>query len=97
MAMYLVVLSRSGPQWQAGKPLEEQTLWGAHADFMDELVDAGFIVLGGPLSDGHRVVHAIEAGSPEDNPATPGRGPWSEAPLPVEAIEPWTIRLDGRR
>jgi uncharacterized protein YciI len=97
VAMYLVVLSRSGPQWKAGKPLEEQSLWEAHADFMDDLADAGFIVLGGPLSDEHRVVHAIEADSPEHIRATLGRDPWSESHLRVESIEPWTIRLDGRR
>jgi hypothetical protein len=96
MAMYLVVLSRSGPQWQAGKPLEEQTLWDAHAVYMDELVDSGFIVLGGPLSDEHRVAHAIEADSPEHIRATLARDPWSDSHLRVESIEPWTIRLDGR-
>src|SRR2546423_1740078 len=50
--MYLVELSQSGPQWQAEKPMEEQSLWGAHAKVMDELVDSGFIVLGGPLRGG---------------------------------------------
>jgi hypothetical protein len=57
--MYLVELSQSGPQWQASKPMEEQSLWDAHARFMDELVDSGFIVLGGPLGAEGRVVHAV--------------------------------------
>ena len=34
-----------------GKPLEQQTGWEGHAAFMDELVERGFIVLGGPLGD----------------------------------------------
>ena len=29
--------------------------------------------------------------------ATLGRDPWSESHLRVESIDPWTIRLDGRR
>jgi uncharacterized protein YciI len=47
MAMFLVVLRRSGPQWDPSRPLEEQSEWSEHAAFMDGLVDDGFIVLGG--------------------------------------------------
>ena len=49
--MFLVLLRRTGPQWDASRPLEEQSDWDAHAAFMDGLVDEGFIVLGGPLAD----------------------------------------------
>jgi hypothetical protein len=64
---------------------------------MDELVDAGFIVLGGPLADENRVVHAVEAESEEVVRTTLGRDPWSQTHLRVDTIDPWTIRLDGRR
>jgi uncharacterized protein YciI len=76
--------------------LEEQTGWHEHASYMDALVDAGFIVLGGPLADEERVVHVVEAESEESVRATLARDPWSETHLRVDAIEPWTIRLDGR-
>ena len=59
-------------------------------------VDAGFVVLGGPLADEHRVVHVVEAESEDAVRATLARDPWSETHLQVEAIEPWTLRLDGR-
>ena len=95
--MFHVVLLRSGPQWDPGKPLEAQSGWDEHAAFMDGLVDAGFVVLGGPLFDEHRVVHAVEAESEETVRATLARDPWSGTHLVVGAIEPWTIRLDGRR
>ena len=97
MSMFLVTLHRSGPQGDASKPLEEQSGWEAHADFMDGLVEQGFIVLGGPLSDEFRVVHVIEAGSEDDVRATLARDPWSETHLHVAAVEPWTLRLDARR
>src|SRR5438309_12029948 len=61
--MFHVVLRRSGPQWDPSRPMEEQSDWAAHASFMDGLVDEGFIVLGGPLADEHRVVHVVEAES----------------------------------
>lgn len=93
---FLVTLSRSGPQWDPSRPMEEQSDWSAHASFMDGLVDAGFIVLGGPLADARRVVHAVEAASEDVIRATLARDPWSETHLRIEAIDPWTIRLDGR-
>jgi hypothetical protein len=93
--MFLVVLRRSGLQWDPSLPLEEQSGWPAHASFMDGLVDAGFIVLGGPLAD-ERVVHAVEAESEDAIRATLARDPWSESHLRVDTIDPWTIRLDGR-
>ena len=94
--MFHVVLLRSGPRWDPARPLEEQSDWPAHADFMDGLVDAGFVVLGGPLADEHRVVHAVEAESEDEIRATLARDPWSETHLRIGSIEPWTIRLDGR-
>jgi hypothetical protein len=63
---------------------------------MDELVDSGFIVLGGPLADEHRVVHVVEADSEEQIRDTYARDPWSESHLRVDTIDPWTIRLDAR-
>jgi uncharacterized protein YciI len=97
MAMFLVMLHRSGPQWDPSRPLEDQSGWPEHAAFMDGLVDAGLIVLGGPLADEHRVVHIMEAESEQAVRATLARDPWSETHLRVDSIEPWTIRLDGRR
>jgi uncharacterized protein YciI len=96
MAMFLVVLTRSGPQWQADRPVEEQWGWEEHAAFMEALVDEGFLVLGGPLADEKRVVHAVEAPSEEAIRATLAGDPWSGTHLVVETVELWTIRLDGR-
>ena len=95
--MFHVVLLRSGPEWDASLRLEEQSGWPEHAAFMDGLVAAGSIVLGGPLADEHRVVHAFEAASEDEIRATLAQDPWSETHLRIGTIEPWTIRLDARR
>jgi uncharacterized protein YciI len=95
--MFHVVLRQSGPEWLPGRPLEEQSGWEEHAAYMDGLVDDGFIVLGGPVSDDGRVVHAVEAESEAAVRATWARDPWSETHLVVESVEPWTIRLDARQ
>ena len=96
MAMFHVVLHRSGPEYDRSRPLEEQSGWDEHASFMDGLVERGFIVLGGPLADEYRVVHAVEAESEAEIRKTLARDPWSGSHLVVDAIDPWTIRLDGR-
>ena len=93
MVTSLVVLRRSESAFDPSLRLEEQSGWPAHADFMDGLVSAGFIVLGGPLADGPRVAHAVESESEESVRATLGRDPWSETHPQIEAIEPWSIRL----
>jgi uncharacterized protein YciI len=96
--MFLVLLRRSGPQWDRSRPMEEQSDWPAHASFMDGLVESGFVVLGGPLGrDGESVLLVVEA---DDEAAVRARladDPW--APLQVltaQRIEPWTLWLDGR-
>ncbi len=96
MAFY-VVLRRSGPQWDPSQPMEGQSGWAAHASFMDWLVDAGFVVLGGPLADELRVVLAVEAESEDAVRTTLARDPWSGTHLVVDTVEAWTIRLDGRQ
>ena len=96
MATFLVILHRSGPQWDPSRPLEEQSGWPEHASFMDGLVDEGFIVLGGPLADEFRTAHVVEAESEDKVRATLARDPWSKTHLEIGSIDPWTIRLDAR-
>jgi hypothetical protein len=96
VAMFLVILRQSGPEFDRARPLEEQSRWSEHAAYMDALVDDGLIVLGGPLAGDGRVAHAVEAASPEVVRETLARDPWSETHLRVESVEPWTIRLDAR-
>lgn len=94
--MFLVVLRRSGPEYDHSKPLEEQAGWPEHAAFMDGLVDDGFVVLGGPLGDEVRTAHAVEAGSEQEVRQRFAQDPWSGSHLVVDSVDPWTIRLDGR-
>jgi hypothetical protein len=93
---FLALRRQSGPAFDRSKPLEQQSLWLEHAHFMDGLVNAGFILLGGPLSDDGRVMIAVQATSAGEVRETFARDPWSESHLVLEWIEPWTIRLDGR-
>jgi len=94
--MFLVILRRSGPEYEHSKPLEEQSGWLDHAAFMDGLVDGGFIVLGGVLGDEVRTAHAVEASSEDEIRERLAQDPWSGSHLVVDSIDAWTIRLDAR-
>ena len=39
--MFLVLLRHSGPDWELEQPMDQQSKWREHANYMDELVDAG--------------------------------------------------------
>jgi uncharacterized protein YciI len=96
VSIFLVIVRRTGPEWDRSRPMEEQSGWDEHAAFMDALVDDGFIVLGGPLADEERVAHVIEAESADALRKRLAEDPWSGSHLVVDSVDPWTIRLDGR-
>jgi hypothetical protein len=91
--MFLVILRRSGPEYDHSKPLEQQSGWLEHAAFMDGLVDDGFVVLGGVLGDELRTAHAVEAASEQEVRDRFGQDPWSGSHLVVDSVDHWTIRL----
>jgi uncharacterized protein YciI len=97
MPTFLVLCRRSGPEWDPALLLEGQSGWQEHAAFMDGLVAAGFVVLGGPLADEERVPLVVEAESEEAVRATLARDPWSGSHLLIDSVDRWTLRLDGRR
>lgn len=50
MPTRLVVTFDAGPTWAHG-PVREQPGWDVHAAFVDDLVERGTIVMGGPFAD----------------------------------------------
>jgi uncharacterized protein YciI len=94
---HVVRLARGGP-WDWSRGLREQQDWDEHARFMDALVDAGFILLGGPLDEGHEVLHIVRAESEQAIRERLAQDPWARTGmLTVTSVERWTILLDGRR
>jgi uncharacterized protein YciI len=94
--MFAVVLDH-GPAWDVGRGLREQDGWDEHAAFMDALVDDGFVVLGGPLGDGARVLHAVFADGEDAVRARLTADPWhADGHLRIVSVDPWTVLLDGR-
>jgi uncharacterized protein len=87
-----------GPGWDPSSQIREQDAWDEHAAFMDGLVDDGFIILGGPVSDGEQTLHAVEAADESEIRARLGEDPWATAGLlRIGTIEAWALWLDGRQ
>jgi uncharacterized protein YciI len=92
----VVYRERGGP-WDWTRDLRQQVLWDEHARFMDELVESGFVVLGGPLADERRVLHIVSADSEAAVHARFAADPWTaNGMLTTTSVEPWTVLLDGR-
>ena len=77
--------------------MREQELWDEHARFMDDLVEDGFVVLGGPLAGGRRVLLIVSAGDEAALRSRFANDPWiANGMLTISHLEPWTVLLDGR-
>jgi hypothetical protein len=92
---YFVVTREPGPTWDRARPMREQDDWDAHASFMDGLVDDGFVLLGGPLGDGMRFLHIVEAQTERKVKDRFAEDPWAPTDrLRTTRIEPWEVLLE---
>jgi uncharacterized protein YciI len=92
--MAYFVVTRTQTWTDRSRPLEEQPLWDAHADFMDKLVDDGTILLGGPLDGGPKVLLISAAEGKDEIEACLAEDPWTQSgQLVTDSIVPWNLRL----
>src|SRR5262245_9096888 len=92
---FFAVIRVRGPAWQADRVMHEQPAWREHAAFMNGLAESRFIVLGGPLGDGQRVLLIVEAGSAAAARRVFAQDPWETLSLlRTDSVEPWTVLLD---
>ncbi len=95
---YFAVTMIHGPGWDPSRQIRDQDAWDEHAAFMDALVDNGFLLLGGPVADGQRALHLIQATDEHEIRARLGGDPWASMELlQLGAIELWALWLDGRQ
>src|SRR5580698_8508615 len=86
-----------GLGWDTSRQTRDQDGWAEHAAFMDELVDDGFVILGGPVGNGEQTLHVVEAVNEQDVKTRFARDPWASARLlQIGVIEPWALWLDRR-
>src|SRR5256885_360173 len=92
---FFAVFLEPGPAWDHGRPRAGQDAWPEHAAFMNALAEIGFVVLGGPLGDGSRILLIVDAAAEHDIRRRLSEDPWwSMGLLRVTSIEPWQVLLD---
>lgn len=100
MAVFAVITGK-GPNWDDTRQIREQNAWMEHAEFADELVERGIIILGGPIGGGSDDDIALLAVEAPDEPALRSifsDDPWTVSGVfRIKEVRPWTLWLDGRR
>jgi uncharacterized protein len=97
-----VVISAVGPNRNPSKGTREQPFWDEHAAFIDELVERGFIFMGGPLIDETElpcgallIVNADDENEVRENLKN---DPWFERGiLTLKSINRWDVFIDVRK
>jgi uncharacterized protein YciI len=93
---YFIVISEQGTGWNPARSMRDQVQWSEHASFMNSLVDAGFVILGGPLKCGstHRARLIVRAESESDVRNQLAQDPWARSNLlKTLSVEAWEVLL----
>ena len=92
-----IVISTAGPNRDRSRGTREQPMWDQHAAFIDELVENGFIRLGGPLIDEGGAVLVVGAEDEADVRERLNGDPWyRHGILRLSSIKRWQIFIDQR-
>jgi len=93
-----VAISSAGPNRDLSKDTRQQTFWDEHAKFIDQLVDDGFILMGGPLEDEGGALLILNAKDENDVRKKLKNDPWFEhGILKLESVKRWQIFIDQRK
>lgn len=90
----VLVIFRAGPAWGSGPP-EDQPGWDAHADWVDDLVERGTFVMGGPLSDYSGSVSLLEGMKAAEAAELVATDPFVQnGVFVIESVRDWTVYVD---
>ena len=99
MPVFAVTTAR-GANWDHARDISEQPFWDEHADYANDLVDRGVIILGGPVgsADGEDLaLLAVEAADENAVRSVFDADPWTvHQVFRIKQIWPWSLWLDGR-
>ena len=93
-----VTISSAGPNRDSSKGTREQPLWDEHAAFIDQLVDEGFVLMGGPLVDEDGAMLIVNADDENEVREKLKNDPWMKhGVLKLESVKRWQIFIDVRK
>jgi len=93
-----LAISSAGSNRDFSKGTREQPFWDEHAKFIDQLVDEGFISMGGPLEDEGGALLILNAQNENEVREKLKNDPWAEhGVLKLESVKRWEIFIDQRK
>ena len=93
-AVRVFVRFRRGPTWTSGPP-EEQPGWDEHAAFIDDLVERGIFVMGGPLADQSGSLSLLENVTEQEARELVGEDPFvANGVFELEDVRAWNVFVD---
>jgi uncharacterized protein YciI len=93
-----LAISSAGPNRDFSKGTREQAFWDEHAQFIDQLVDDGFILMGGPLVDEGGSLLIFNAQDENEVRQKLKNDPWAKhGILKLESVKRWEIYIDNRK
>jgi uncharacterized protein YciI len=93
-----IAISSAGPNRDQSKGTREQPFWDEHAAFIDQLVDEGFILMGGPLADEGGALLIVNAEDEDEVRNRLKNDPWMKhGILKLESVKRWQIFIDQRK
>jgi uncharacterized protein YciI len=97
MRSTFIVMSAAGSNRDHSQDTRDQPYWDEHAAFIDNLVDEGFIMLGGPLPDEGGAALVVRANSEAEVRDRLGHDPWYvHEILTLQSARRWDIFIDRR-
>jgi len=97
-----LAFSSVGPNRDSSKGAREQPFWDEHAAFIDQLVDEGLVLMGGPLLDEAGMPQGalliVNAGDEDEVREKLKNDPWFQRGiLKLESVKRWQIFIDARK
>ena len=90
----LVVRFRAGPTWASGS-IREQPGWDAHADYVDDLIERGIFVMGGPFTDDSGSQSLLEGVDVDEAKRILHEDPFMKnGVFELEEVREWNIFVD---
>ena len=85
-----------GPTWKTGLP-EDQPDWDAHAEFIDDLIERGHFVMGGPWAARLGSMSLWEGMNADEVREVMQQDPFVQnGVFVIEDVADWTVYVDTR-
>lgn len=98
MKNIFLAISSAGSNRDFSKGTREQPFWDEHAKFIDQLVEDGFILMGGPLVDEGGALLILNAEDENEVREKLKNDPWAtHCILKLESVKRWEIFIDQRK